>query len=591
MKKLLFLFIVFSTFLTGLNVSALSYTTSEEMSGDYEYINEKELENGKLIRSDLNLVAPSKSYCINNIYYGDDFYIVVGYAILDRGGDNYEGYPFVSYYENYALVYNKIFDMNGTGEFRNIIIIDDYIVVTGNIEQQGIIRPYLIKLDKIGKVYKSIVLDCDKNTIVSNTYNDFEEIYLVGVTNASIINNHRIENKFNRVFLLVLDYNLNVTKYNLLGNEKNNKIYNVLYENYNFYLFGETGGNGDINVGSDYQKVVYSFDIFGEFIYSSKINNISLGNSDIVIHNRCVYLLNQPNGANYVDIYSCDYIEAKKLARFNIGEENEIIKRTFYKMNSDVLIIGEVINGIDGDLLRISYIKEKIEESIVIDLYDICSMENIYFDDELILFYGNIFKNNIYNPFASEVVFMQYKNNVVYVNNIEAKREEPIIENEKYGVYLVTVRYRINGVELYVKEEIYKKLSVNLRNKETYDLGVTIEANGDIYLNEEKINNGYSFNEEGEYLLEIKGNDVVTYYLIKVKKKTQDIKEISGELIKDEYKENKKVNNDEVVYSTNSYVNEVSGDLVVFSFLMIMIIFGFLVGIIVPVKRKKVKND
>lgn len=591
MKKIFFLIIVMTIFFSGLKVSAHSYTTDENMSGDYEYISEEELNEGKLIRASLNIIPPSDNYYINNIYYEDNIYIIVGYVIKGNRSDIYEGYPFVSYYENNALIFSKIFNMNGNGEFKDVKFIDNYIYLGGNIDEYGIVKPYLVKLDKSGSVYKTVVLECDNNTTISNIFNDFKELYLLGVTYASNIENVTLNNKYNKVFLLVLDYDFNIIRYSLQGNDKNNKIYNIIYKNYNFYVYGQTGGDGYIDVITDYQKVVYCFDIFGEYLQGSIIANIDLGFGNIVEYNRSAYFINKVNKSNRFDVYSTDFSVIKLKGSFVIDDNVNILKNVHFKMKDDVLIVAQVLNKGDRDILKITYIKEKVEDSIEIDLYEICSLKDIYFKDEMILFYGNDLKNNVYKAFASQVVFLQKKNEKIFINDIEVDGETPEIESEKFGHYVIDSKYKFNDIELYIKKKVYKPLEINLQNKETYNIGTSIEANGDMILNGEKIDNGYIFYEEGDYLIEIKGEEAEVFYVIKIEKLTEELNELSCQLIKKEFKENKKVYKDEVVYSASVHTNNISSQTVSFAFIMIMIIFGFMVGFILPVKIRRMKND
>lgn len=588
MKKIIFVFCLMMMLLTGLKVSALTYTTSEDNADTYEYINKEELEEGKLIRSDLNIIAPTDNYYINNIYYDSNIYIVVGYIIVD-GVTGYASYPFVSYYENYSLVFNKIFNSQGIGEFKEVIFIDDYIFISGYIEQNQISKPYLVKLDTKGRVYKSIVLECDKNTSACSMYNDFGEIYIIGVTHASYIKDIKLNNTYNRVFLLVLDYNFEVKRCELIGNDRNNEIYDVIYDDYNFYIYGQTGGDGDIAVSSDYQKVVYSYDIFGEFIYSSRVNNSYIGYNGIVLHKKNIYFLNKPYEEQFINVYSGDYEELKKKGSITFNN-NDDIKNVFYKMIGDTLIISQVISLGDRDIIRISYVKEKTVESVDIDLYDICSIKNVYCNSDKILFFGNMLKENKYRSFAAEVSLLQIKNNKVYINNVEVFAEKPEIEANKYGNYKVDVLYQHNGIKLYVKENIYKELQCNLINKGIFDLGVSIEANGEMFLNGEKIDDGYIFYKEGEYLLEIKGEKVETLYLIKVENLSKEVNEIKGNIINEEFKEPEKMSKDEILYSSTLYENSIDKRIIIFSFLMIMIIFGFVLGFILPNKKGGKKN-
>ena len=97
---------------------------------------------------------------------------------------------------------------------------------------------------------------------------------------------------------------------------------------------------------------------------------------------------------------------------------------------------------------------------------------------------------------------------MIYINarTIEAKEAEEI-DNSIYGKTNIEYVIDYNNTLITYSEEIEVKLETNIIPFSTYSQGVTLNFNAKGYLNGTEISSGTKVEEEGQYLLELLGNN------------------------------------------------------------------------------------
>lgn len=121
-----------------------------------------------------------------------------------------------------------------------------------------------------------------------------------------------------------------------------------------------------------------------------------------------------------------------------------------------------------------------------------------------------------------------------------------LVESNIFGKYDVTYYFDAE-IDLIMSKNVQVKTTCELVENSIYDKGLTINHNGALYLNNQKIESGYRIDEEGDYVLELVGKNNLSKTI------NFKVKDLS---LHPEIKEEKELNLVDIKITTSDYQNE-----------------------------------
>lgn len=593
MKKIFLLISIIIGYFQVTEVSASVIATDKNKQfTDADVISKDNLEKGIYYENKVKNTNDDYYVDCRNSYYlhdnNNNVIIIVGSAI-SYDSENGMNYPYIEFYKEDKLVWKKQVKSFGAGYFISAVIKEEEIVCVGVNADEYQSKCIMYKCDFYGQPLESSIIQTNGVTIPKQIYAVNNGYIVIGTTTATegIFALHKNNN--NIIFMARFDYSFMNTDVVLIGNEGSNYIYDVIKFNDKIYFYAYVTGNGFYSFrNSNDGYCIIIFDERFEMIDYYEIDYKS-GLSSFVIYNENIYFCNKAYEKTNIDFYKVylDYINYEFSYNTVYYLENNI--KIFYSSYENKLAIFEIININDINYLYVT----------------------VYQDDEKIYQYikevGSSFKF-INGNLADTVVFCSSKeqieiSEIIYIklnkgyclfNDVLVEGVAEGIEEIKYGLYDVYVKYEYKDLQLYVREEYLINPEINVRNNEIYDLNLEIQSNGKCKLNNKEIENNYKITEEGTYLIELYGPNVVSYYTFVVKKISDDFVENDETIIN--IKEQINRSNEEIdiiqyrnIGSEKKENDDSSGIIIT---IMLLLSGGF-IGLLVPLsyKIKEVVNN
>jgi len=296
-----------------------------------------------------------------------------------------------------------------------------------------------------------------------------------------------------------------------------------------------------------------------------------------------------------VEIYKTNgsYFEKIKDINYSNQKNSEYIKElSFLGINNDIFIILHF----DEDKDNYLYFKNDNEE-YYLDIFDTAESDNvniidIYYDNGFVILKYEIKINGTYQIVYKKILCIKNLDGDCYFNNIKVSGTIDDKINVIFGNYNGVISYKFKDIELQIEGEVNIPLECNVKNKEIYDVGVAIVANGELYLNNQKIEQNHIITEEGDYLLEVRGENVEKYLMFSVRQLSTNINKHNFEEIKVEsiFIKNDNIVN-EIKYDASQGMINKESDFTFGFFIFVLLLTGFFIGFIIPVKMFRRKKD
>ena len=567
----------------------------------------EEIVDGIVLNKEIEYIDLGYNYYILDIEFSESDYIVYGYVVVNISDESEIKYPYIAFYENDELKWYKIeFDIPN-GKINDCKFLNDKIIVCGEYGKDKT-NSFIYCYSNDGNLYKHKIYNLNRNINIYKLYIYNENIYIVGKTNSSDMLYKKGNNS--EIFVAKLNEQYIIEDITYHGNNGNNEyIDSILFNNeivmlikivgdgyYDYYSntpyiltttsfrmelsgYEKIDYNGNFNLKTD-GKSLYIFyldkvqsKIFRykydesltnkaiEIVYTNDKNplifyyDISYDN----INNLWVYSINYRNNSYFANEYYIKNSNNEIKTMFDFNENNNIVKY-FTRFNNGFIYEG---GGIIGGSNHGIYLYKKAK---------------LYFQVN-----NNIDLNNI----------------DLFANGVAIKSNELIIDkpfnDNIYGYYNGNKKYKFGNEVIEITGKYLIPLNINIEKNSEYNKGLILYFNGDGVLNDKQINSGYKVEEVGNYVLEIYGEDIVTYYYFKVDdmqilEKNNDYKKL--EIVNENLNNNFNNDNDKYLNLDFSEYKDTNNKLDnYYLYLIIAIVLGVAIGVFPIIKNGLLKQQ
>lgn len=539
--------------------------SSDELESGYQYTKEiKEVINlDKLENSKIKFKSV------------DEFFIF--------GTFNIDGktYPYLSYYNDSSLVFERIFTELGVGVGEDFLIDNEKIIILTNTLEKSVYKTTLAKVDLEGKIIAKREFKGDKDTFGKKVLISDEFYSIFGETSVSNFEGNTNDTLFSVFQASVYKEDFDVCDVNLWGNNTYSKFFDACTVGKNVYILLEVCGVGYFESKYGHRFIVLmETDIqFSQPTYLTYSTEFINTNKKLINYNGKFCLVTQNTDFSLLfDLYSDGLSKKETFTYFDYVLKNKITGFDVFQQKDKLTIILESENL--GEYSYYFIIKWK-NDTIYEKNYQVKNKLKFIYSDYYVI-------NYIDNNKLVQNSYFKKNNKDIYINNIKCDSVKVSETSGSYGETIEIYEVRVGDfiIRYLVKDKI--DLKVNIKNYGVYDMGVRLEFNAIGYLNGELIESGYEIEKEDKYLLELIGNageKEVIYFTV-------------TNLVKDELKE--KVYPDynieiSKIYSRNEststmFENKMKLEKVVVEFdyyyLLVFGIIGVLFGMIVRRKKK-----
>ncbi len=277
-----------------------------------------------------------------------------------------------------------------------------------------------------------------------------------------------LENKYDFVGIVKVDYRLNVHEWHDLENY-------TLGDKYGLVCFGE-----EIGLYSYYYQInranIFVLDLDLNYLRNETIviseGNYQILDSKMVEEENIFVVFTKVMQEQNVFYFIYLYDHERKLVYYEKLSILDVTQKNIYVGVDEHLNI-QLIDKIDG-------------EWIIMTLYSFIKAEvKTISYDHLMIDQLNLWVN------GTAIAPLLYKNN---------------IGMNPFGMYTNFNLFSTSNFKVLLPMNYEYYLQTNVRSAEIYDLKTKVYFNGTGYLNQNKINSGYEIPEEGNYVLEVRGN-------------------------------------------------------------------------------------
>ena len=554
MKKLLLILLILSLpSITNNEIKQTVITTADEEDGE-EYYNEdveiikvdkEKYHEGVEFSKDFFILNQNFDYNVEKVLSVNehDYYII---GSIYNGNHPYETenlqeFPYIAYYENETLLWEKILDDWGYGKIRDAIIDDDYLVITGNYEMKTTKNMIVVaKFSQNGGLKDKIDFYGNGNSYGYRVFDYQDKYYFIGTTYAN--DGHFLSNDGNNLDIVagfVSKDNFNEYQLNLYGNNGNNIFYDAQMLDGKLYAYLRFCGEGYFSspLGKDFQAILV-IDEFLEYTDYLSIEEYPIKElSKMKISDDKLVIISN----NYWD-YSLLFTTFDKELNFigsrkiNVCSDNS--RFTNFKISfSDYITIALDIKNGNKYYKQINILNYNLENiySRRINSFSGDKITDVYLINRLVYIGGSHSKGSIFSPYLESYVNIKIEETAISLNGIyvAGKALAPEKELMDFGTYERLYEFSCGDYTFVIPIIKEIPLIVNIDNKGVYDINVPLYFNGSGYLNNERIESGYCCPNEGTYLLEIIGNNEKSYLTFSVRKMAIDIGDITDELAVD----------------------------------------------------------
>ena len=557
------------------------------LSKEVHVIKSEDLINGYMtnhINSEINL---SSDYLINDYLIKDDYTLIVGSKKSNdpiKQTEFIQNYGYIKCYKKDVLVWDINYDKYS--EVVKIIETSTGFMFLSTIQTDGDYTDIELKEVNIdGTISRTKRYSGESYEMGIDLLQKNNNLYMVYYTYSKTGDlSHFYGTRVIGISKIDL-YSLEVIKSKFIGNNYSTLFLDIEYcDYYNlFYILFETNGvKGDYqNNGSYVGNFIVNFDENFENSRYVGINNIynikdiGIENSDLYLysisgntliqriynnHLRYIKTINRSIDSafavksiklnDYSFIYTLDYAN-KGVSLLDISRDkynNHLEDEILFKVINDQLV--SMTRSNNDVIIRKFYLAEELISGEVEFNYQTFNNQTIYID-------GNYYNN--YGPQSYNGNFGTYSDKVI----IDGVYSRVILSN----------RY-------FIKENI------NVKNSEIYDEGKKLVFNGIGFLNDQEITSGYIINEVGNYSLLIVGSNMNKSFNFKV----MNLSTRYPSQIHNSYEFDVEVIEEEVNTISTSFDKMIilKSSLPSFVFTITLSLVGALLGVIIPIGRRKI---
>ncbi len=497
MKKSLCAIFIWFCILMGLSVKAKTLVTNfsdYSFGGEKIVLDEKQLLYGYEYMNYHQEVSASESKNVQNIkFIHNDEYVVYGsFNIMEKE------FPYIAYYKNMQLVFEKTYLELNEGKFIDLLIDGDKFVAVGNLYDNICDSKILIaEVGNNGNLLQKNVFEGTRGSYAYNIYCYDKFYYVVGLTYACDFEGYNSDNLSSIIVFNVLKNNLHILDLLMLSNSDGAKFYDCVNLDENFYILAEVNGKGDFQNGN------------------KQYFNVLI---------QCDYQLGQPN-------YICINEEIENTKLFNYQKNILLVQ----KEDTNTLSFVEYSKSLDKvkDFEYLNYENEiddffiSTEEAQINILFTSGKKANLVVLEDYQLLYKRQFNdiaNNILGFFRKDnILYFHLDNdnslvltsfhvkvdkNMIYINGkmIETQSSEES-NNNQFGDKTIYHQGEFDNIIIYYSQKESIPLQVNIVNFGVYDIGLKLIFNAKGYLNGEEIVSGYTINSCDKYLLELESSN------------------------------------------------------------------------------------
>jgi len=574
MRKLIFIFILFVTCFTFVNSSiVLKGYTKDELSESQIF--EKNIEHLDL----------GYNYYLKDIEFFGESFVVFGYCYIEKSDDSVY-YPYVAYYKNDKLIWYKIETKIENGLFSSCVLVNDKIYLCGEYgeyKKGSIIYSYALD----GTLYNNQIYNGNRDLSFKKLYVDNSIIYVVGETNSGDILYKK--SAFMEAFIYEFNNNLEIVDATYFGNYGNNEYIDSVLLNDEIVFIIRVEGDGYFEYNQNKPYILLSGSLRMEL---SMYEKLELGGRlSLRTDGKNLYVLEFDVLKNSIFCYEYDEVLNYKSVSLlkSMPSENYIY---YYDLEFDLETKDKVIVGTyrDKDKVVNEYTIKNMKNEIISDFKCYTNTEKSLHKTRLykgfIYDVGGIIGSNYNSILLAKKAQIIMKDEDLYVNGGLAEKENLTLDIAKYGYYDLEVTYTFNGEKFAISGKYLVPLIINIEKNSKYNKGLVLKFNGIGKLNGELIESGKTVDEVGNYVLEIYGEEVVSYYHFTVDDLVlTDQESIYNELKNTNYTMNNNTNNN-LNSNNNSSSNIMNYDDLIldYTYLIIIFVIGFIISII-PFKK------
>lgn len=552
--------------ITIVTISILSLVKAKAYTND-------ELEEGIIYEKQIEFISQGYNYEINELIKNDDSYIIIGKASVSLN-DDINCYPYIAYYENDEIKWYHINNLFTKGQLVSAYFKDNKIVTLGNNSNDTFISEYTI----YGQLSKTKTYSYNNKFNASKIFLDGDRIFMTGEIKATTVFGRKKTN--NEIFVIQLDDSYEILDFTLCGNSGDNILIDSLQYKDDIYLLVKLDGSGYY----DYSKKPYTLICISKRMELNYYQELDIDNPEVLrLSDNKINIFGLNNTIIERLSFEEDYLVIFKDIIYSINNKNIITNYDIaYDKNYKLWAIS--CEYTQGDSRTIEYvIKNNLSEIKSLLSYNKFEGFNkkIYLINGFIVNLKKILKANKWEYEIMKISKIELKNDKCLFNGLTSTKTMENLDMNIYGTYVGNIYYTFENCTLTSTGEVYVPLKINIKNNSTYALGTKLEFNGIGNLNGKEIKSGFQIDEVGNYVLEIKGNDEVTYYNFYVK----DFKEVNDNIkyqnINYKKEEPKIIENELTPYTYNNTNNYT---VYMFIIILIAILTGFILSVF---KRRK----
>ena len=302
--------------------------------------------------------------------------------------------------------------------------------------------------------------------------------------------------------------------------------------------------------------------------------------------------MNKSYGDYLINFYEINDSEINYAFRLQDDFNIQTTQRLKISAYEDIIVICDKVNNNGNCYLYISTFKNKklfyrniIEESFNFDLV------NVLFSACDIIYYGQYISKGTTLFTVYSLLNIKLQENYCTFNGVNVNCESAKMNFEKFGNHIGYDIFSTGFHEVIVDKVVYIPLETNVKDGEMYEINSEIWFNGEGYINNSKVGNSIVLEEEGMYILEIRGeNDRVIYkiYVTKISKNLLENEEYKSEKeINFSVYNNNKMDVNKMDYKVSDYQVVQEDENISLYIMIIAIVSGVSLGVLLPIKKRK----
>ena len=439
----------------------------------------------------------------------DNKMVVCGYRVDNKKENHLDGKKaFINFFDN--GIKKKTVTYDYYSEIIKVLPSKNGFLVLANFEDyEGKIHLFIEEYTIDGYLIRDYTLIGNNEEVGKNLFLDEEFIYLILTTSSSNIIKS-LYDAASTIGVVKMNYQtFKIQNYYVFGNDHDNLVLASSFDKDNLYIVFRPFGGGTFSKKKSGSVLLIKINKDLEMV---KYIELGIDSSKI-----SVSILN-----NNLYIFSLEEINALRFIKWSLDlndlENGQMI------LPFEEYIASKIISSNDNNLaLVISGKNSYYEANYLLGVVSLFG-EDLYFQEAIIdhleIASINSKTNTIYGFNHNQLNVFRYtkfieKDDNFYVNG-EALDGVIIYDSyEEENIYgasrkLICIR---DGNSCFLKEiNYYAPLNSSVADKETYEKGIEICANGRMQLNNKIIENGYIVCDNGDYLLKIYGkNEEITY--------------------------------------------------------------------------------